>query len=256
MLALSISLLALSAAPVRITTAGFTANGTDPLVTRAWTERFAAIARRGGRVEVTTAGDVEQLLSIEKQKQLLGCSNMSSECLVELANAFGADGVLVGSVVKSESGYLATLRVLQGKTGKVWWSASDRRSSESALLDWFDEQAQVMVDALAPIAAMNPAPIIVGAAGGAALAAGAVLIIVSNTASLEAVSMAPNEVELGQRIASGRALNTTGFIVGGVGVAALAAGIIWGVVGAKSETPKVAIVPLHDGAVVGVGGTW
>lgn len=256
MLVLSISLMALSAAPVRLTTAGFTATGTDPVVAKAWTERFATIARRGGRLEVTTAGDVEQLLGIERQKQLLGCSNMSSECLVELANALGADGVLVGVVVKSESGYLATLRVLHGTTGKVWWSASERQASESALLDWFDAQAQAMVDAIAPRPAVNPGPLIVGVTGGAALAAGATLIIVSNTAGLEAVRMAPNEVELGRAVSSGRTMNSVGFVVGAVGLATLAAGIVWAAAGTKAEAPQLAVVPTRDGAVVTFGGAW
>ncbi|MBL8915906.1 MAG: hypothetical protein JNM17_34725 [Archangium sp.] len=254
MLALTLSLVAVSATPVRITTAGFTATGTDAALAKVWTERFAEVARRDGRLEITTAGDVEQLLSIERQKQLIGCSDMSSECLIELANALGADGVLVGSVVKSESGYLATLRVLQGRTGKVWWSTSDRRATESALLDWLDERAVLMVDALVPRAA-NPGPVIVGAAGGAALAAGATLIIISNTASLEAVRMASLE-NLGERVESGRTLNATGFVVAGVGAAALAAGVIWGLVGGKSDAPKVAVVPTRDGAVIGIGGTW
>ena len=254
MLALSLTLL-LTAAPPRITTAGFSVTGADATLGKAWTERFAEVARRDGRVEITTAGDIEQLLGIERQKQLLGCSNVSSECRVELANALGADGVLVGSIVKSESGYLATLRVLQGKTGKVWWSSSDRRATEGALLDWLDDHARVMVDALAPATPSNPGPLLVGIGGGAALATGAVLLAVSNTASVEAVRDAPNEPELAQRLESGRALNTAGFIVGGVGVAAVAAAVVWGLV-AKPGAPQVAVVPTRDGAVLSLGGTW
>lgn len=257
MISLSLALLLSAAAPVRITTAGFTATGTDAALAKAWTERFAEVARRDGRVDVTTAGDIEQLLGIERQKQLLGCGSTSTECLVELANAMGTDGVLVGSIVKSESGYLATVRVLQGKTGKVWWSASDRRATEGALLDWLDAQAGVMVDALAPgtSAPLGAGPKVLGVTGGAALATGAVLVIISNTASVEAVRTAPDEPSLSTALTSGRTLNATGFVVGGVGVAAVAAAVVWGVV-AKPDAPKVAVVPTRDGVVFSVGGTW
>ncbi|MFT3713283.1 MAG: hypothetical protein QM817_36975 [Archangium sp.] len=252
----ALSLMVLCAAPLKLATTGFQATGADPALARAWTERFAEVARRGGRVEVTTAADIEQLLGMQRQKALLGCDSVGNECLVEVASALGADGIIVGTVVKSESGFLATLRVLRGKSGQVWWSASERLGSEGALLDWLDRQAEVMVDAVAPRASSgNAGPLVLGGVGVAALATGVTLVVLSNTAALDQVHNADTAAKLSTAIETGKTQGTLGFIVGGVGVAALAGAVVWGLT-SSSSAPKVAVVPLRDGAFVSVGGAW
>jgi hypothetical protein len=248
--------MVLCAAPLKLATTGFQTTGADPALARAWTERFAEVARRDGRVDVTTQGDIEQLLTVQRQKSLLGCETVSSECLIEVASALGADGIIVGTIARSESGYLVTLRVLRGKTAQVWWSASDRKATEGALLDWLDAQAKEMVDVLAPRASGNPGPFVLGGAGVVALGTGATLIILSNTVAVAQVRNAPNAGELKTALEAGKTQGAAGFIVGGVGVAALAGAVVWGLAGAPPSAPKVAVVPLHDGAFVTLGGVW
>lgn len=253
----SLAAFVLFAAPVKLAASGFTVVG-DPAanaVASAWVERFAEVMRRDGRIEVTTAADIEQLLGVARQQQLLGCDNASTACITELAGALGSDGVLVGTVTHTGESYLAVLKVIRRTNGGVWWSASGRLSGEKALLDWFDEQAAAAALVIAPAPPTRAGPLVLGIAGGAALAAGATLTVLANTTAVTAVRNAEAS-NLAAAVESGRAQNTAGVVLLGVGGAAVVGALIWGVVGKSPDAPTVALVPLNDGAFASVGGTW
>src|SRR5450432_1754754 len=55
--------------------------------------------------QVTTAKAIEQLLGVERQKQLLGCNEQHASCLVEIANALGSDGIVFGEIAKVGASY-------------------------------------------------------------------------------------------------------------------------------------------------------
>src|SRR5512140_1503956 len=64
------------------------------------TQVLAAELRQQSGASVITARDLASLLSLEKQKQMLGCTTES--CMAELAGAVGADRVVAGDVAKLE----------------------------------------------------------------------------------------------------------------------------------------------------------
>ena len=59
---------------------------------------------RSGVFRVVSAEMVRNLLSLERQKQLLGCTDESSECLAELAGALGAQYLLGGRLSEVRGG--------------------------------------------------------------------------------------------------------------------------------------------------------
>lgn len=249
-------LLVLCAAPLKIAASGFTVSGDEADRANVWLERFAEVMRRDKRVEVTTSADFAQILGIERQKQLLGCTEESASCMAELANALGSDGVLVGTITRSGDSYLAVVRVIRQNTGSVWWSASGRMTGETALLDWLDEQAAGAVNALLPRpASRSVAPWVVGGVGVIGLAVGAAFVIRSNTTGLEAVRAAATEPALAGALSSGRTENTAGIVVLCVGAAALTTSIVWLVVRGEPAA-TVALTPVPGGMVAGVGGRW
>src|SRR3954463_10026478 len=46
---------------------------------------------------VTTAKEIEELVGLERRRQLVGCDE-SSACLSELANALGVDAIVTGEI--------------------------------------------------------------------------------------------------------------------------------------------------------------
>lgn len=251
----SVALVLLAAAPVKIAATSFTVAGEDGKRAGVWLERFAEVMRRDKRVEVITADDLAQLVGMERQKALLGCEASAASCVTELANALGTDGVLVGSITRSEDSYLAVVKILRQRNATVWWSASGRMKGEGALLDWLDEQAAAAVEAMAPRAPVRVGPLILGGGALVGLGVGAALLALSNTSALEAVRSAPDEPALRSALDAGRTQGTTGVVLVSLGGAALVTSIIWLALPGDAK-PSVAFVPTERGAFAVVGGRW
>ncbi|MDP2343315.1 MAG: hypothetical protein Q8O67_20320 [Deltaproteobacteria bacterium] len=77
----------------------------------------AAVSKRKG-LNVLTAQDVKNLVDIEAQKQMLGCTSGSESCLAEVANAMGAELVLSGDVGKLGSAYVINLNLFDASKAR------------------------------------------------------------------------------------------------------------------------------------------
>lgn len=227
-------------------------SGIDPVVARAWEGRLVE-RLSSPRWRVTSARDVEALLGLERQRQLLGCGADSS-CVAELAGALGVDFVLSGSVVRSESGYLANLRILATRDGRAVAQASERLSTEAALLDWLDAAAPALrAQALgeAPAARWVPA-----VAGGALAVGSGVSFVIAGVSHRQLV----DRQVTGDAIAATRATGERAQWIG-VGLAAGAAvAITVSVVWSLSDKPAATVQPIAatDGTTswLGVRGTF
>jgi hypothetical protein len=67
---------------------------------------------RRGFFAVVSQRDVTTLLGLERQKQLLGCSDESQSCLAELSGALGARFVISGSIARLGEAWQLTLTTL------------------------------------------------------------------------------------------------------------------------------------------------
>lgn len=107
-------------------------------------------SRSEKRISVITQSEVGSLLGFERQKQLLGCSDGSSQCLAEISGALGVDGLVVGNVAKFGDSYAMTLKVIDAADGHPLASASRTGMREEQLLEWTKQQAAEFARALAP----------------------------------------------------------------------------------------------------------
>lgn len=251
-----VSLAVLTAAPVKIATSGFIVTGVEERVADAWVERFATVMGQDGRVKVTTQRDVVQLLGLERQKQLLGCSDESNSCLTELAGALGVDGVLSATIVKNGPGGLATVKVLRVKDASVWVSASERFSSDEALQDWLDATArQFTIELAGPSGGTPFVRFVPGLLGVVAGATGGVLFgfSKSDAASLRDAASSPRpDLVVGLVAERGRAFEAIGLSLIGVGAAGIVGSVLWLIFG--GDAPAVSLVPSSGGALVVLGG--
>jgi hypothetical protein len=76
----------------------------------------SGLAQEG--LTVRTARDVSQVLGLERQRQLLGCSDDSS-CMTEIAGALGVDALVVGDIGQVGSRYTISVRVVSARSGQV-----------------------------------------------------------------------------------------------------------------------------------------
>jgi TolB-like protein len=81
---------------------------------------------------VLSRSDIRGILSLEAEKQLLGCATDSESCMAELAGALGADYLVNGTVSRIEGSVLLSLRLTDMKTLKVVRRATDSFAGDDA----------------------------------------------------------------------------------------------------------------------------
>jgi len=139
MLALAAATLLLTAAPAAAPSRPRVAvvdlkpvQGVQPGTAAVLTSIVVNDASRAG-FDVISQADVATLLGVERQRQLLGCSEDAS-CLAEIGGALGAEFVLSGQVGQIGSRYHLALQLLDAKKARVAArSAQFCEQSEDAL---------------------------------------------------------------------------------------------------------------------------
>ena len=87
----------------------FTVVGIDPQVADAYSDHFVTLLGRDRRLSLTTQKDISQVLGLERQRELLGCTDGKVSCLAELAGALGVDAIFCANDA-SAAGALETIR--------------------------------------------------------------------------------------------------------------------------------------------------
>lgn len=149
--------LLLAAAPVSVAVPGVKCVGMQQALCDSFLDRFLAQLSGHGDLEVMNQTDIAALIGLERQKQLLGCSDSASaECIAELAGALGADGLLSMSITRSDPYFVATARVVRSKDATAWTAATERVQREGDLFEAMDKIAAHFASVLAPSAATAP----------------------------------------------------------------------------------------------------
>jgi hypothetical protein len=147
--------------------------GADPAVVNGFTEAMATTISKAGYFDVQSSRDVQQLLGVERQRQLLGCSD--GTCMTELAGAINARFVLSGSLVKLGDAWQLTLTTLDSQKSQPIGRAT-RIAKElptlQAQLPWSTAEATATP---LPEPPSKVLPLSLMAVGGAAIVVGAVL---------------------------------------------------------------------------------
>lgn len=233
--------------------------GVDPEIANSLSEAIAIEAGHIGTFEVRTQKDLLTLLGLERQKQLMGCSEDSGSCAMELAEAVGSRFVLTGSLVKLGNTWQLNLQTLDSKrstpVGRSTRLASDLETIR-AQLPWAVAEATATPPPRSPSRVL-PYTFIIG--GGVAMLAGGVLLLQS--IGLEQNALAELKVmgaTLNNDAAYYRAqdqqvsqLRLIAGLSAGVGAALLVTGILLNP--RQDAVTRVALVPTLGGAaVVGV----
>ena len=105
-----------------------------------------ALTAQGFRV--TTAKEIEELVGLERRRQLVGCDE-SSSCLSELANALGVDAIVTGEIGRFGGTYQLLLKVNSAIDGRQLASYGARVNGEEAVLDEIARGASAMAPQVA-----------------------------------------------------------------------------------------------------------
>ena len=210
--------------------------------------------------KVTTSADIQALLGMERQRQLLGCSE--DECSTEIGAALGVPLLVVGRVSKIEERFDLDLRVIRQRDGVVIARESRGIEGVKRLAELMEAAADSLARQLepkTPFAWRLWVPLslgVVAAAIGGALWALAERDYFSWTTPgyqvpRTLVGFSEFDAEL-KRLNTQRLIGISAVSLGG---ALLATGILWNAL-APSLPVSVVTVPTAGGAAVSIGGRF
>lgn len=211
--------------------------------------------------KVTTSADIQALLGLERQRQLLGCTD-ESMCSTEIGAALGVPLMVVGRVSKIEERFDLDVRVIRQRDGVV--VARDSRGIEGVkrlaeLMEAAGDSLARQLEPKTPFAWRLWVPLSLGVA---AAAVGGVLWGLAErdyfswtTPGYQVprtlVGLAEFDAEL-KRLNTQRLIGISAVALGG---ALLATGILWNAL-APSLPVSVVTAPAPGGALVSVGGRF
>ncbi len=265
----TLALLVLTAAePVKLAAPGLSIVNMKPELKEFLTEHIAQELTKHG-VRMVTPKQIEAVLGLERQKQLLGCSDTGSECAIELANALGVDALLTGEIGKLGEAIQVNLKIISPVNTQQLAAWTRRVNGEGELFDALAEGAGALARQLytalgreAPIAMVEkPLPPlrklwwVPALVGGLAVGIGAYYVGDAYGAKSELTTPGTplDPVDAGRIRARGELSQTIGWVGIGVGSAALVATVLFWVVPAPAQA---AVVPLKDGAAFSLSGTF
>jgi hypothetical protein len=121
-------LLVVTAAPAdfKLAVQDVKLTGLDPALSEGLTTHLGQSFKR---TSVVTSRDIATILGVERQKQLMGCSDAASSCLAELGNALGVAGIVASELTKIGAQIQLNVRVLDPADGKVLAKYSEELGS-------------------------------------------------------------------------------------------------------------------------------
>lgn len=252
----SILALAVSASPPLVAVVGLTPLDVPEKRADYLTEQLGAALVDEGLV-VTTPADLRAVLGLERQRQLLGCEGTT--CLAELTGALGAEIVMLGQVARSGAGYRLTIKAVKAATGVAMFAWSTEQPTESRLVTELSQAARQFVEALglAPRRQLALGPLVVGGSGGVIALVGAGFLISAGVAWANLQRRGAEVISVEQAATASRegaSHQLIGFTLAGLGVAAAAAGLIWGLV--RDAPAKTVLLLLPEGGFVSVQVSW
>lgn len=265
LLAVVISAAPVAQRPPRIASPGFSGVNLDSSLTSFFAEHVAQQLKLAG-VEVATAKEIQSLLGLERQKALLGCTSDSSSCFAELANALGADGVLLGDLARIGARYQLNLKIINAATGKTLALFAESTTSEEAVIDALTRAAQTMAlevsralgkplstSSVSAVSSVRPWALLPLGVGVLSLGAGAVCLGVSLDAHATLATGSPGENGAQLRDTGKRTgdLAVVGFAVGGA--ALVGAAVLYF---AGAPPPPIAVSVSPGGASVMLRGEF
>ncbi len=141
MLALSLALLVAASPPapaqprqLKIASPGLSGVRLSDKEAQFFSEHLAQQLAAAG-AKVTSDREISAVLGLERKRQLLGCSESSSQCMTELAGALGVDALVVGDVARLQQRYQVNVKLLSVDSASLLAAESERADTDEQLVD-------------------------------------------------------------------------------------------------------------------------
>jgi hypothetical protein len=144
--------IAIHVAPTTLVAPPWKTVGVSAEMTEFYSDHLAQ-ALRGRGFKVLTTAELSAVISLEHQRELLGCEADTQSCLAELGAAAGAEAAVMVNLALLESAFQGNIKIVSTRTAEVLSATSVTAPSEKALLTALDEAAERLGEAV-----FGPAP--------------------------------------------------------------------------------------------------
>lgn len=151
------------------------ATGAPPELATALTEAMTQEVARRGFFDVISSADIRTLLGMERQKQLLGCSDDAASCTAELAGALGARFVLSGTLSKLGDAWQLSIQTLDTQKAQPVGRSVRIATDAKELADQLPFAVAEATATPLPQPPSRVLPVTLLAVGSAAIVAGAIV---------------------------------------------------------------------------------
>lgn len=234
--------------------------GVEPSLTAPVVEAITNEVQARGFFEVLSTRDVQALLGLERQKQLMGCSEAES-CMTELSGAIGARFVMSGSLARLGDAYQLTLTTMDSQKAQPLGRATRLARSLEALRTMLPYAVAEATSTPLPPPPSRALPITLLGGGGALALFGIVWTGLNLSQEQQLATLldagANTPGLLGTRASYQSQLKTlqtqrwVGVAAAGVGIAAVVAGAL--LMPSDGSSARIALLPTGTGvAIAGV----
>ena len=251
---LLLTAVALSAnEPVNLASAGIQATAEHRALAASLDTTLALRMRESGWVRVTTERDVAAVLGLERQQQLLGCSDTS--CMAELAGALNSRALVTGELARVGALFQLSIKVIDAQTAGVVFAALEREESDQALLLAVDKLAAAAAEAVARhygLVAPRPSVLpLIGMVGGGIVAAGGGVLLGLSALDRDAlVAQSPPTRDAALALKSaGELKQAVGLALVGVGAAVGLGALVWQLKTGAQQQPRISISATPQGVI-------
>lgn len=263
---LIVLVLAAESTPLKVAAPGLNTVNVDAKLAEFYAEHLAQELKRQG-LEVVTKKETTMLLGLERQKALLGCTDVS--CMAELSSALGAEAVLLGDVARLKDGHQLNLKLISASTAKTLTTYTEQvgLAEDDVVSGLTRAGAQLAAGALlatgrpGPRRGPSPALALTVLGLGVALAgAGTAGVVYSESAYAALQGGSPGARATALR-RDGEVFGNLGVAALAVGGAALATGVVLLIAGRAASSPSpagqvtVSALPFPGGGGLVVGGS-
>lgn len=259
--------------PFKAASAGLTVTGV-PLDRAEFYSEYVAQQLASSGLSVVTPRQMATILGLERQRQLMGCTDKSVSCAAEIASALGVDGIVLGEVAKLETGgFQVSLKVVWSRDSRPLTVFSGRSIDEPGLLDVMGKGAQLMAQdltegdwvrltlspgshAIVPKSGMRSWFWVPAAVGAVGLGFGTFAMVRSNALASDLRTQTfVSTAEASALAREGSSLQTVGVTLLGVGAAGVVGGALMFLLGAPPDVrATVSFAPGQ--ASIGVAGVF
>ena len=258
--------LAFGEEPIRLVAGELKAVNVEPKLAAFLSDHLAQQLALQPGFKVTTQEQVGAVLGLERQKQLLGCSETG--CTAEMLGALGSDVLLMGGVAKVGERYQVNLKAVGARSAEALSLVSASCDGEDGLIRLLSESAptlaadirKAMGRAIVVSTSSGPrAKVWVPAAAGVALALGGGTFLLmargQETRLLENDPSIVSRKDYLDAVETGKSQQTVGTVLLVAGAAGL---VIAGAIFAldKGSAPTATLVPIPGGAALSLGGAF